>query len=128
MVLNQIMQGGRHFKYVLVDEVECTSHPLTELVHGRTEVTCLIQLFFQPAVVELVCIRGQFFDKEIFAFHYPCHRQITAFFYTGRNRFKYSFTAEHAGFHCSVRALDLAKVQEAGIITNQRTTRQGESW
>src|SRR5690606_19838399 len=112
MVLHQIMQGKWYFEHILVDKVKCTTHPLTELVHRRAKVTRAVQLLFQPAMVELVGIRGQFFYKEIFAFYNTCNCQITTFFYTGSNRFKYRFTAEHAGFHCRMRALDLGEVQE----------------
>src|SRR5690554_5763515 len=96
MVLNQIMQGERHFKHVLVDKVKGTTHPLPKLMHCRAKVTRAIQFFFQPAVVELVCISSQLFYEEIFAFSYTCNCQVTAFLYTGLDCFKYRFTAEHA--------------------------------
>ncbi len=96
------MQGKRNLKHILVNKVKGTAKPLAKLVHGRAKVTGAVQLFFQPAMVELVGIGSQFLFKEVFAFSRTGIAHFTTFFYTAGNRFKYRFTAEHAGLHGSV--------------------------
>ena len=62
------MQSEWYFKHVLIDKVKRTAHPLTKLVHRRAKVARVIQLFFQPAVVEFVGVSSEFFHEEVFAF------------------------------------------------------------
>ena len=89
-------------RYLLwtLKEVERAAHPLAEFVHSRAKVARAVQLFFQPAAVELVGIGGQFFGKEVFAFSHAGNCKVAAFFHACFDGFKYRFAAQHAGFHC----------------------------
>ncbi len=92
---------------VLLEEGNGAAYDVTELVHGRAEVTLGVQLFVQPAVFKALLEAGDLFAR-------------LAFFQS----FEHRFGAQQARFHGSVGALDFGTVQGAGIATQQQAARE----
>ncbi len=110
VVRHRVIQGEGQFaaEQGLVDPHHGRTDHEAEFVHETAEVAGGVKLFVQPRTTDLVRIRGKI-----------CRRRLAL-----QQRLDHGLSREHAAFHRGVVALDLYRVQGAGIATDKQSTRE----
>ncbi len=106
------MQGKRQLAAgdVLVDELERCAHENAELVQCRGPVAGFVQFLPHPGILDL-----------LFVAH-----QILAAGVAGGERFHDGFAGQHAGLHGGMVALDLGRIEEAGLASDHHAAGEGQ--
>ena len=109
VVRGGVVEGKRQAaaQNVLLHKRDCTTNHAAKLVNGRAKVALGVQFFVQPAVFETLLEAGDLLARLAIL-----------------QGFEYCFSAQHAGLHGGVGALDLGEVQGAGVTAQQQAARE----